>query len=100
MSAWGQISLVFNRSMLQKSCLSFHVTEKNTIPARAALGPWFSVSSFWSLYVSMPQKEPDPRAAYEAKAGARVRRAVLHRVIRAASDVKVPENNTLYPHEF
>ena len=32
----------------------------------------------------------DPRAAYEAKAGARVRRAVLHRVIRAASDVKVP----------
>ena len=31
----------------------------------------------------------DPRAAYEAKAGARVRRSVLHRVIRAASDVKV-----------
>ena len=29
------------------------------------------------------------RAAYEAKAGSRVRRSVLHRVIREASDVKV-----------
>jgi len=33
------------------------------------------------------------RAAYEAKAGSRVRRAVLHRVIREASDVKVRIHN-------